>query len=279
MILDSEGEGKADIEVYLGVGRLGEIALKGPVRLSRGRMNAYGDESRLIWTHPDLGPFIEVLPREGRVRAILPDWAWLRVQDVLEQILLPGLLPPFAARGFRAIHASAVDFNGEGVILAGDSGSGKTTAALMLVQEGGKLVADDLTFYSREDDIYSIYGMGVAPRGEEQMWKNFPQWIPEKTLSSKKLSLPDNVLPWVKRSRLKMLILLGESLEGAPANSVRLLTQLLSLIYLDKFGPTAVKSLVTLTRKVQLHASKNAESAVRFVLEREHARESNPDCG
>ena len=41
------------------------------------------------------------------------------------------------------LHASAVAFDGQGVLLLGPSGSGKSTLALQLIALGGCLIADD----------------------------------------------------------------------------------------------------------------------------------------
>jgi len=46
------------------------------------------------------------------------------------------------------VHASCVALAGKGVLLLGDSGSGKSDLALRLIHEGGQLVADDRTVLS-----------------------------------------------------------------------------------------------------------------------------------
>jgi HPr kinase/phosphorylase len=43
----------------------------------------------------------------------------------------------------EAIHGTAVLIGGDGVLIRGDSGSGKSSLALALIERGGKLVADD----------------------------------------------------------------------------------------------------------------------------------------
>jgi len=49
------------------------------------------------------------------------------------------------------VHASAVAFDGRGVLLTGPSGSGKSTLALQLIGQGGCLVADDQTIIEQRD--------------------------------------------------------------------------------------------------------------------------------
>ena len=48
------------------------------------------------------------------------------------------------------IHASCVAINGKGVLILGESGSGKSDLALRLMDEGARLVADDRTELSIE---------------------------------------------------------------------------------------------------------------------------------
>ena len=43
------------------------------------------------------------------------------------------------------IHASCVAINGKGVLILGESGSGKSDLALRLIDDGARLVADDRT--------------------------------------------------------------------------------------------------------------------------------------
>jgi HPr kinase/phosphorylase len=49
------------------------------------------------------------------------------------------------------IHASCVELGGTGVLLLGDSGSGKSDLALRLIDTGGRLVADDRTDLNRRN--------------------------------------------------------------------------------------------------------------------------------
>ncbi|WP_164512341.1 HPr kinase/phosphorylase [Oceaniglobus ichthyenteri] len=53
-------------------------------------------------------------------------------------------MTPAAARP-RILHASAVGFAGRGVLITGDSGSGKSALALNLMALGAGLIADDQT--------------------------------------------------------------------------------------------------------------------------------------
>jgi HPr kinase/phosphorylase len=58
------------------------------------------------------------------------------------------------------LHASCVEVNGAGVILLGASGSGKSDLALRLIDEGGRLVADDQLAVERVAD--RLYGRAAG---------------------------------------------------------------------------------------------------------------------
>jgi serine kinase of HPr protein (carbohydrate metabolism regulator) len=49
------------------------------------------------------------------------------------------------------VHASCVAIHGEGVLLSGTSGSGKSDLALRLIDRGAQLVSDDYTALSTHD--------------------------------------------------------------------------------------------------------------------------------
>lgn len=73
------------------------------------------------------------------------------------------------------IHASCVELGGTGVLLLGESGSGKSDLALRVIDAGGRLVADDRTDLNRRGDRLmasspapiagriEIRGVGIVP--------------------------------------------------------------------------------------------------------------------
>jgi serine kinase of HPr protein (carbohydrate metabolism regulator) len=54
--------------------------------------------------------------------------------------------------GRSRLHASCVAIDGAGILIRGPSGSGKSSLALRLIDEGGVLVADDQTVVEAADD-------------------------------------------------------------------------------------------------------------------------------
>ncbi|MBO4291494.1 MAG: hypothetical protein J5898_06265 [Lachnospiraceae bacterium] len=62
-----------------------------------------------------------------------------------------GLALLFYDRGEMAVHCSAVEKDGNGILLAGGSGAGKSTLAEVFLDRGWKLVADDVAVVKLKD--------------------------------------------------------------------------------------------------------------------------------
>lgn len=58
-------------------------------------------------------------------------------------LFLLGFFPLLLKQGFFDLHAAGVAYHGRGYLLVGDSGSGKSTAALNLVSQGWRCLSDD----------------------------------------------------------------------------------------------------------------------------------------
>ncbi|MFQ5610870.1 MAG: hypothetical protein ACE5H9_01910 [Anaerolineae bacterium] len=98
-----------------------------------------------IWTKPG-NPW-------GRPALVLDGRAW-----PLPNSLPPGYLQAIVfntvaarLRSHYLIHAGAVSLDGQGIILAGDSGLGKTTLVLELVRRGFKFLSDESAALGRAD--------------------------------------------------------------------------------------------------------------------------------
>jgi hypothetical protein len=78
------------------------------------------------------------------------------------------------AKGYQLTHAAVVGYPKGGVLLAGKSGSGKSTTALACMKAGMKYVSEDYCFLSDLPQIwaYSVYNSSKI--GEKTL-----QWFPE----------------------------------------------------------------------------------------------------
>jgi len=65
---------------------------------------------------------------------------------VSHAFLLSGIIILLNARGFYYLHASAVEWDNEGYLFVGKSGSGKSTNAMRLVEKGWNYLSDDSVF-------------------------------------------------------------------------------------------------------------------------------------
>ena len=65
------------------------------------------------------------------------------------------------------IHSSSVEFDGHGVLIKGQSGSGKSSLALKLIMLGANLIADDQTTVFIEKNKVYLCAPPSLPRGLE----------------------------------------------------------------------------------------------------------------
>lgn len=61
-----------------------------------------------------------------------------------------------------SIHANLVFIHGIGVLIMGPSGSGKSALSYQLIQEGGKLISDDLVVFDLNKKP-QLYGYSLNP--------------------------------------------------------------------------------------------------------------------
>jgi len=263
-LAESPGEGPPDIHLRLETRPLEIEIPDGPARLKRGGLEARGDSRRMIWSHPDLGAIIDAHPQGGEVQVGLPQWAWERVTSVVDQLLIPALLPPLAARGVRAIHAASVLVGGSAALIGGSSGSGKTTAALLLLAGGASLIADDLSFLYRDGDRVVVCSLGDGPRAHEDVWLRFPQFHPRQALPGEKRQLPPDAFPWSASGTVRRVFLLGEKPEAGLRTQA--LLNLLSLSYHVGDEENVLRSLLALLEHVPVRWVSGPEEAATLAL-------------
>lgn len=80
-----------------------------------------------------------------------PEWLELLAVVVFELL---------AAAGTVAVHAGAVTVGGHGMLVAGPTGSGKSTLVYLLAQTGASYTTDDLALISRQGDAWFARSTG-----------------------------------------------------------------------------------------------------------------------
>jgi hypothetical protein len=83
----------------------------------------------------------------GRARLWLANAWWSEPLKIQQDPWLLALVWLLRERGVFALHASCVARNGRGLLIAGDSGSGKSSTALSLIQQGWDWLADDIVLF------------------------------------------------------------------------------------------------------------------------------------
>lgn len=61
------------------------------------------------------------------------------------------------------LHCACVVLEGKTILLAGESGSGKSTAALSLLQQGATLLTDEIVLFYYDEDKVQVEGLPIAP--------------------------------------------------------------------------------------------------------------------
>lgn len=131
------------------------------IRIERGSVPVSGE---LVWKSTIL-PNCTCLRHEDAIViawdearfAVRPDHVVVDAtdEDVMRQLLIqPVWSILLTARGRQALHACAVERDGRAIAVAGNSGNGKSTAALTLIDQGWRLLTDDLLTLDEHDRAY-----------------------------------------------------------------------------------------------------------------------------
>ena len=105
----------------------------------------------------------------GRSHAYCTE-AVLTTYGILDDLIAIALSPHLRRRGYYIVHAFAAAWLGQGILLVGDQGAGKTTTGLALLMDGWQLLANDAPLLC-DRGILSYPGQLAAyPR----TWRQFP---------------------------------------------------------------------------------------------------------
>lgn len=78
---------------------------------------------------------------------------------VFEDLLAISLSPHFRRRGLFLIHAFAAAYNGQGILLVGGIGAGKTTTGMSLLNAGWRLLSNDSPILNESGEVLQYPGV------------------------------------------------------------------------------------------------------------------------
>ena len=84
-----------------------------------------------------------------------------------------GVMGP--AVGVAPVHCACLEFNGEGLLIAGASGAGKSTLAVALAKAGMSLISDDWTYVASEENRLVAHGLRVPVKLLPDAVQYFPE--------------------------------------------------------------------------------------------------------
>jgi hypothetical protein len=103
-------------------------------------------------------------------------------EDTYYYLLEPLLLMVLARLNLVHWHSAAVSLNGAGILLAGVSGSGKSTTTLNFLQAGYAFVADDEVFLEQREDGVTALGVDSSLYATDATLAMFPRLEHLKTM-------------------------------------------------------------------------------------------------
>lgn len=122
------------------------------------------------------GDFLAYYPHGRHTMAYLPQYGCLKLDldssittahiweaslhpGLLEDLVAMGLSPHLRRRGLYLLHAFAAARDDKAVLLVGDSGAGKTTTGLALLDSGWKLLANDSPMLNGQGQVFRYPGL------------------------------------------------------------------------------------------------------------------------
>jgi hypothetical protein len=136
-------------------------------------------------------------------------------QDIRTFLLGSAVGALLIQRGMLVLHGNALEKDGQAIVCLGHSGAGKSTLAYALMQQGWRLLADDLVAVNGE-------GMVLPGIPRIKLWHD----------AAKAFGLDPGALPPIREGMNKYL-LMGEALQRAPQAAA---LQVVYLIHQQRHG-------------------------------------------
>ena len=192
----------------------------------------------------------------GHVEMLEDEWsASLATLTHMTELIVAGL----ADAGTLTVHAGAAAHHGRAVIMAGPSGTGKTTLALGLVSRGWGLLSD-------ETAVIPPQGRTVLPyRRSVHIRPGTPELIPQLAFLHREPQLPlGGGIKWSLTPQE-----LDQAFPGCLAAPARLTNVLLLAPPTDELGPPRLEPVSPAVAVVELaHGTPTAGHDLNFVLAR-----------
>jgi hypothetical protein len=104
--------------------------------------------------------------------------ATARSQEYFRQCLLDVMIYPLLEiRHLITLHAACVQYHGKGILLAGNSGAGKSSLSYACARRGWTFVSDDASAFLRDSPYPMIIGHPQKFRFREPVGKLFPEFL------------------------------------------------------------------------------------------------------
>jgi hypothetical protein len=121
------------------------------------------------------------------------------------------------------VHAACVDWQGTGILLAGDSGAGKSSMAYACARAGWTYISDDASYLVRNSDSLEVIGNPYSIRLRESAASLFPEFadsaISSHPFGKKTIEVPISTLAGVKsscRTNVRAVVFLNRNGVSSP---------------------------------------------------------------
>ena len=219
-----EGDGGIPIRLNLTLASTMPAPPAGRPAYAQSDLAVYPTGDHLIIHLPRLGQ-LEVNPAAGAVDGVLVPEA-LDLYGAFEDINAVGLAPLLRRHGRVLIHAFAAAYQGEGLLLVGDSASGKTTTGLALLAAGWKLIANDSPMLGEQDGQVTAYAYPGLIGTHADTLRRIPalrELVDDPTLAPPRPDWKTSLAaeehfasPWQERAPVKAICLLNLDPDAAP---------------------------------------------------------------
>lgn len=135
---------KKDIPPFELLGDVRELFVSSNLRVFKNGTSCYLAGERV---------FLKLELADCQGTGYLDDAFWDRPPKSMQELFMLSLLWLFRKHGLYGVHGNALERNGRGILIAGDSGSGKSTTAISLIKQGWNYLSDDVTLLKQDSGV------------------------------------------------------------------------------------------------------------------------------